>query len=732
MASPPAKKARLEDLTPATSIPITNGTSVSQTAQEIAAGITEYVNPSLPAWTGILKQRYTDFLVNEVDLHGNVLHLTSTKSAGKAREIKASEKTNAPKNKEPKIEEPIEAPSDAIDRLSAFVPAEVAQQIIDLSLVPAGSTESLTTPSIAEKDARSSFHALVRELFKSRLITETSVTHDPPAIVVTRNNPSTAAEERRRSKRGGKNHNKNSWSELGGEYCHFNLYKENRDTMEVLSFLARLLKVNPKAFSFAGTKDRRAVTVQRCSAHMIRAERLAGLNTAGDNGLRGARLGDFEYKPYGLSLGDLGGNEFVITLRQAAAASDSNISLEDTVTTAVEAVKKSGFANYFGLQRFGSHDVSTADVGAYLLRTDWRGAVEKILAYDPALCGAVDKLRDDIDRAEACRLYFTYDFDSASAKMPRKFVAESAMLKYFCERGIKGDGQGKGLDYLGAIQAIPRGLRTMYAHAYQSFVWNHVLSARLKISRTEVLPGDLVLVRDVKEVEEEVDQAGEIVIAPEPENDNGIQRARPLSKEEAASGKWRITDVVLPIPGWDVVYPETEGLMQVYQDVMKKDSLDPRDMKRSVRDWSLTGSYRKIMSGFVDGACEVEVRRCAKGEQVVQTDYEKLQSKEKKEKPEAKPEAKLEATSEATPKVKPEAKPGVEHETEQEAEQQENSKRKREEDEEMKDADEPKDASEEETVVVIKMRLGTSCYATMALREIMKGGCLAYKPEFGR
>jgi tRNA pseudouridine13 synthase len=109
MASPPAKKVRLDDLTPSTSIPATNGTSVSQTAQEIAAGITEYVNPSLPAWTGILKQRYTDFLVNEVALQGNVLHLTSTKSAGKSREIKASEKTNAPKkDKVPKVEEPVE------------------------------------------------------------------------------------------------------------------------------------------------------------------------------------------------------------------------------------------------------------------------------------------------------------------------------------------------------------------------------------------------------------------------------------------------------------------------------------------------------------------------------------------------------------------------------------------------------------------------------------------------
>ena len=39
---------------------------------------------------------------------------------------------------------------------------------------------------------------------------------------------------------------------------------------------------------------------------------------------------------------------------------------------------------------------------------------------------------------------------------------------------------------------IPRNLRTIYVHAYQSYVWNLISSERIKLSATELLVGDLV------------------------------------------------------------------------------------------------------------------------------------------------------------------------------------------------------------------------------------------------
>jgi hypothetical protein len=39
-------------------------------------GIVRYVDESIPGFSGLIKHRFTDFLVHEVDLDGNIVHLT--------------------------------------------------------------------------------------------------------------------------------------------------------------------------------------------------------------------------------------------------------------------------------------------------------------------------------------------------------------------------------------------------------------------------------------------------------------------------------------------------------------------------------------------------------------------------------------------------------------------------------------------------------------------------------
>jgi tRNA pseudouridine13 synthase len=98
----PRKKIKLSDqlggpddsisaITPATPID-------GQIQKELDVGITSFVTPHTRAFSGILKKRYTDFLVNEILPNGEVLHLRSTRpppqTVGSSDDTRASAEPN--------------------------------------------------------------------------------------------------------------------------------------------------------------------------------------------------------------------------------------------------------------------------------------------------------------------------------------------------------------------------------------------------------------------------------------------------------------------------------------------------------------------------------------------------------------------------------------------------------------------------------------------------------------
>src|SRR5205807_9452592 len=88
--------------------------------------------------------------------------------------------------------------------------------------------------------------------------------------------------------------------------------------------------------------------------------------------------------------------------------------------------------------RFGSFAASTDTVGVKLLRDDLKRALDDILDFSPeALAAAQDpnstKLisSDDKARAEALHIFkSTGKAGSALEKLPRKFQAESAIIRH--------------------------------------------------------------------------------------------------------------------------------------------------------------------------------------------------------------------------------------------------------------------------------------------------------------
>jgi len=69
--------------------------------------------------------------------------------------------------------------------------------------------------------------------------------------------------------------------------------------------------VKPNFITYAGTKDRRAMTSQMMSVFKIDPAKLAKLS----NELKGVKLGNYSFKQTCLKLGDLKGNRFRISLR---------------------------------------------------------------------------------------------------------------------------------------------------------------------------------------------------------------------------------------------------------------------------------------------------------------------------------------------------------------------------------------------------------------------------------
>ena len=564
---------------------------------------------------------------------------------------------------------------------------------------------------------------------------------------------------------------KPSWEDLGGKYLHFSLYKENKDTMEAISWLSRQLGMNPRSFQFAGTKDRRAVTVQRISVERV----LVNAMISAGRTLRNASIGNFEYRPHPLQLGELTGNEFVITLRDCdfhyPIPLESKLVLEGAqaiVGEAIQNLSERGFINYYGLQRFGTFSIGTDVVGLKMLQGDYQGAVDAILYYSPAslaaaqnpVSGNTDKVSmDDRARAHALHSYkTTKKFGQALSELPRKYSAESSIIRHLTGRSDHRE------DYLGALQTISRNLRLMYVHAYQSLVWNLATSARWKRFGSSVVEGDLVLVNEhtdkVEDVTkaEDIDADGEAIVLPGTDDrannpDDMFERARALTKEEVGSGSYCIFDIVLPTPGYDIIYPANE-IGKFYEEFMASErggGLNPHDMRRQWRDVSLSGSYRKILARpGKDFSFEVKAYK-NEDEQFVVTDIDRLGLGSRAQKtgyPRREQETHLpqHASAGSSGWSKQDDKP-TQEDNDSEMKQDDNSvpngndsanlTRIKSSSQESEDTEQGGVSliggayRDYKIAVVLKLQLGSSQYATMALRELMNaGGLKIYKADF--
>lgn len=289
-----------------------------------------------------------------------------------------------------------------------------------------------------------------------------------------------------------------------------------------------------------------------------------------------------------LSLGDLVGNRFQVVLREFSPQT------EEKINDSVESFRSNGFVNYFGLQRFGVSEDSTHHVGyprflrnitnrIAVLKGDFDRAVDLIMR--PKESGILfEFMFADVGRVLAARTFWkeSNDVTETLKIYPHSRVAERAILTCFSKTG-------KVRDCKTAFSKIPKNIRLIYLHAYQSFIWylthfrltrirNHMASFRLEKFGEKPVVGDIVLSK-----------------GPEAFSSGG---RNPISVEFVTIDnihQFSLSDVVLPMAGWDIQYPKNE-VGEQYRRLMLEDGIDNLDMKRKERDHSLPGTYRTLVA----------------------------------------------------------------------------------------------------------------------------------------
>ncbi|WP_284007706.1 tRNA pseudouridine(13) synthase TruD [Haloarcula pelagica] len=278
-----------------------------------------------------------------------------------------------------------------------------------------------------------------------------------------------------------------------GAYPHlvFRVELRDWDTNDFASALSDRLGISRERVSWAGTKDKRAVTRQLFSVKGIDAADVPVIDDA-DIDVVG-RAG----RP--ILFGDLAGNAFEITVRDAEAPENAASVVADLAAFGAgegppdertgslpDGELTVGVPNYFGQQRFGSRRPVTHEVGLAIARGEWKGAV---LAY----VGNPSEREPEATREARAYVDETHDWAGALERLPRALGYERSI----CHRLVE-NGAATPADFRDALAAVPSNLQTLFVNAAQSYVFNRVLSARLErgLPFDRPVEGDVVAFAD--------------------------------------------------------------------------------------------------------------------------------------------------------------------------------------------------------------------------------------------
>jgi tRNA(Glu) U13 pseudouridine synthase TruD len=121
---------------------------------------------------------------------------------------------------------------------------------------------------------------------------------------------------------------------------------------------------------------------------------------------------------------------------------------------------------------------------------------------------------------------------------------------------------------LEAIRCLGYNMRIFWINAYQSLIWNSAATERIKLYGSKAVKGDLYF-----------------------EDDCEGQREVKVVASDHSSVK--LSQVVLPLPGYKIRYPENE-IGQVYQKLLQRD--DVSFDQNAPAEATAKGSYRRLIT----------------------------------------------------------------------------------------------------------------------------------------
>ncbi|MEM4347011.1 MAG: tRNA pseudouridine(13) synthase TruD [Candidatus Altiarchaeota archaeon] len=234
-------------------------------------------------------------------------------------------------------------------------------------------------------------------------------------------------------------------SSTKAKYKIYLLEKRGLETFFVLKYLSRNNKIPLSEFKIAGLKDRHAITKQ-----YLTIPSKYELKNLDERNLKLTFLGYVE-KP--IKIGLLKGNKFMITVRDI-----KNEELKAIEENAND-VKKCGFVNYFGSQRFGSV-IHGKFIAKFIMKKNYEEAVKIFLTSYTK--------HENRKRKEEKRKIAKKWNEIKTLKTENKLFSE--ILEEY----------RKTESWLLAYKKIPKNLREIFVSAYQSYLWNECVKLILK------------------------------------------------------------------------------------------------------------------------------------------------------------------------------------------------------------------------------------------------------------